>query len=185
MFEWCSSHEMTISSPGTERRPTVALRHEVDAVGRALGQHDRPRVGRIEERRRLGARAFVQRRRPLAQQMRRRGGCSRSRGGSRRPSPRARRRGFWLVFALSRYTSGLPWTRSDRIGKSARTLLERRMPTGQTAAAEGGHAASSSARSLASCAYSSASSATRSGSILTRSRMSPAKAWISMSRASK
>src|SRR5438876_10866790 len=29
--------------------------------------------------------------------------------------------GFWLVAALSRYTRGLPWTFSLRIGKSART----------------------------------------------------------------
>src|SRR5262245_58245873 len=29
--------------------------------------------------------------------------------------------GFWLVFALSRYTSGLPCTSSRRMGKSART----------------------------------------------------------------
>ena len=29
--------------------------------------------------------------------------------------------GFWVVAALSSQTSGLPWTRSERMGKSRRT----------------------------------------------------------------
>src|SRR5207244_4356283 len=46
------------------------------------------------------------------------------------------------------------------------------------------HRLSTSARSRASCANSSVSSAWRSGSIWTRSRIWPANAWMSMSRAS-
>ena len=56
---------------GLQHRSAVALRDQVDAVGRALGQDDRVRVGGIEERRRLLARAFVEPGRALAQQMRR------------------------------------------------------------------------------------------------------------------
>src|SRR6476660_6331692 len=39
------------------------------------------------------------------------------------------RRGFWLVAALSRYTSGLPRTRCDRMGKSWRSRSTSRAGT--------------------------------------------------------
>ena len=53
-----------------QHHPTVGLRDEVDAVGRAGRQHDRLLVGRVDEPRGLGARALVELRRALAQQVR-------------------------------------------------------------------------------------------------------------------
>jgi hypothetical protein len=55
---------------GSQHRTAVTLRHEIDAVGRALRQNDRLRIRRVDERRRLAARTFIQRRRTLAQKMR-------------------------------------------------------------------------------------------------------------------
>ena len=54
-----------------QHHPAVGLRDEVDAVGRAGRQDDRSGIGSVDEARRLRARPFVRRRRPLAQQVRR------------------------------------------------------------------------------------------------------------------
>ena len=56
---------------GLQCGAAVTLRHQVDAVGGPLGQHDRAHVGRVEERRRLGSAAFIERGGAFAQQVRR------------------------------------------------------------------------------------------------------------------
>ena len=60
MFEWCSSHDMSDLVARLQHRPAVALRDEIDAVGRAVGQDDRLRVRGVDEARGLRARALVQ-----------------------------------------------------------------------------------------------------------------------------
>ena len=126
MFEWCSIQVTSTSSPGAERAAAPRLRDEVDALGAALGEDDLALVGGVDERR-APSRACLRRPPSRARSAgASRGGCSRCRAGS---SDRARRgpaRGFCVVFALSRYTSGLPCTRSARMGKSSRSLRRRR-----------------------------------------------------------
>ncbi len=69
MFEWCSISEMTISSPGPDPEAGVAalaeagveerVRHEVDGLGRVLGEDDLTGRGGADERRDLGPGALV------------------------------------------------------------------------------------------------------------------------------
>ena len=87
-------------------------------------------IRRVEEGGGLRARAFVERGRALAEQVRRAVDVGVGVAIVRRPSPRSTDAGFWLVFALSRYTSGLPCTRSDRIGKSVRTFCTSKLTAG-------------------------------------------------------
>ena len=54
---------------GLQRHPAVGLRDQVDAVGRARRQDDRTVIRRVDEARGLDARAFVELRRALAQQV--------------------------------------------------------------------------------------------------------------------
>ena len=48
MFEWCSIAEMTISSPGRERRAHEGVGDEVDALGRVPREHDLADAGGVE-----------------------------------------------------------------------------------------------------------------------------------------
>ena len=194
MFEWCSIAEIRTSSPGcscgranacaTRLMPSVAFRVKmISAI-----------AGGVEERAHLRARAsyasvasslsWCTPRWTLALML----GVVARRARRDRPaasgsSPRCRDRPA-AGRAPAAAGSGSRRGCAGRRTRAAAPPLQRRVPDRGHRSA---HAvASISARSCASCAYSSdferRASAARS---CTRSRISPAKAWISMSRASK
>ena len=106
---------------GLEARPRVGLRDQVDRLGSAAHEDDLARRARIDEAPHALARALEGGRRRLAQRVHAAmhvGVRVRLVVLDRARSPRS---GRCEEAALSRYTSGWPWTCVASIGKSART----------------------------------------------------------------
>ena len=172
-----------------KRRPDERGGHEVDALGGVSGEDDLPVAGGVEEPPDLRPCAVVRRRRQLTEGVHATvhvrvdvGVVARQRVEHNLRLLRRRR----VVEIDEWMTVHLP-AQDREISPDALNIERRPRPACSAIPHSGSesHTASISARSLASCAYSSASSARLSGSTWTRSRISPAKAWISMSRASK
>ncbi len=101
---------MSTSSPRPMWRAAIGLRHEVDRLRGAAHKDDLARVARVDEALNGGPRGFVLLRGAFARASARRDGCWHSGARNSRRSPRSPPRGFCEVAALSRYTSGRPWT---------------------------------------------------------------------------
>ncbi len=180
-----------------ERRPREALRDQIDALGGVAREDDFVRLPRVEEPADALARRLERVGCPGAQLVHAAMDVcvDRSVVARDRLDHRARLLGRRRVVQIDERLVVNCSRKNREVGANALDVVRRRRGPGARLIArrgdrsarharDGRHAPSTSARSRASCAKSSASSASRSGSICTRSRICPANAWISMSRAS-